>query len=162
MRFKYFNSLSTLKDMFAIANIKGSQYKISEGDKMKVAKISDKEGEKVIFYDVLLISKNDNVTVGAPLIDGAAIETKVVSHGRGDKIRVVKHKKRKRYIRTQGHRQDYTEVEIVKIVESGAKKPVEKEPVEKAAPVKKKAPASSVKTPSAPNKQAIEFEPPQD
>lgn len=123
--------------MFAIVLIKGSQYKISQGDKVKIAKIDEKEGGKVVFYDVLLLAKDENsLKVGTPVIEGAAIEAKVLAHGKDKKIRVMKHHKRKRYIRTQGHRQQFTEIEISKIVESGAKR----EEPKKADPKAKKEP----------------------
>jgi len=122
--------------MFAITLIKGTQYKISEGDIIQIDKLSDDVGGKITFYDVLLVSKDgENVKVGTPFVEGAAIDVKVLDHGRDKKIRVVKYKKRKRYLRTQGHRQSYTEIEISKIHESGVKKVTEK--TEKVVSVKK-------------------------
>lgn len=134
--------------MFAIIDIKGSQYKIKEGDKLKIAKISEDEGSIVKFGNVLIWAKSANeVAVGAPYVE-AVVSCKVVSHGKGDKIRVVKMKKRKRYTRVQGHRQQYTELEIQKIEKgkisaADTKKAATKEKTIKKAPVKEE---SSKKT----------------
>jgi len=141
--------------MFAIAEIKGHQYKVSEGDKLLISRVADaKEGEKIKFDEVLLVSDKD-VTVGMPFISGAYIEVKVLEEVKGDKIRVFKMKPKKRYRKTQGHRQKYTEVEVVKIATKGgsakatpkaAAKPAakkeekaEKKPADKKAPAKKAA-----------------------
>ena len=101
--------------MFAIVDIAGFQEKVEEGMKLQIPLQADDSGKKIIFDKVLLIADGDNVKVGAPTVAGASVEVNVLSHGKGDKIRIQKFKRRKRYRRVKGHRQDYTEVEVVKI-----------------------------------------------
>lgn len=110
--------------MFAIVDIAGFQEKVTEGDLLKVPTLDTEEGKTVRFDKVLLFAKSeDDVQIGAPYVEGAVVEAKVLSHGRDDKIRVFKMKRRKRYRRTQGHRQGHTQIEIGKItVGSSAKK----------------------------------------
>ena len=101
--------------MFAIVDIAGFQEKVEKGMKLKVP-LHDAEVGKTITTDkVLLVADGDNVTIGAPMVSGASIELKVLSHGKGEKIRIQKFKRRKRYRRVKGHRQQYTEVEVMKI-----------------------------------------------
>ena len=112
--------------MFAIVDIAGFQEKVTEGEKLRVPLLHEEEGSTVSFDNVLLIAKSDDdVTIGSPQVAGASVEAKVVRFGRGDKIRVFKMKRRKRYRRVQGHRQDYTDIEIIKIKASGATKKAE-------------------------------------
>ena len=87
-------------------------------------RLKEEEGKKVSFDQVLLIGDGDNVTVGAPAIDGAAVEAKIVKHLKGDKVIVFKKKRRKGYRVKNGHRQYLTELVIEEIVAKGAKKPV--------------------------------------
>ena len=105
----------TLSRMFAVVDMKGFQEKVSEGQKIRIPRLSEEAGAKVVFDHVLLLSKDSAVTVGTPTVAGATVEAKVLAHTRGDKIRVVKQRRRKRYRRVKGHRQDYSEIEIVKI-----------------------------------------------
>ena len=100
---------------FAVVNIAGFQEKVVRGMKLKVPTLSFKEGEKFTLDQVLLVSDGKNVQVGKPHVSGASVEAKVLGAGRHEKIRVFKMKHRKRYRRTQGHRQGFTEIEIVKI-----------------------------------------------
>ena len=103
--------------MYAIANIKGLQYQVSEGDTVQVAtKKNVQAGESITLSDILLISDNGEVKIGTPYIEGAKIEAKVIGTTFGEKVRTVKHKRRKRYIRTKGHKQAYTSLEISKII----------------------------------------------
>ena len=125
--------------MIAVAKIGGHQAIVKTGDVLRVDKL-DAEVGKTVKFEVLLLSDEDgkNCTIGAPLVDGQSVEAKVVAHGRGDKIRVYKMKPRKRYRRTLGHRQDFTEIEITKVGGSAAKaKPAAK--AETAKPAEKKA-----------------------
>ncbi len=102
--------------MFAIVDIAGFQEKVQEGDLLQVPTLDAKEGATVTFDQVLLLAKGeDNVMVGQPTVSGVMVEAKVLGHGRDDKIRVVKMRRRKRYRRVHGHRQAYTEIEIMKI-----------------------------------------------
>ena len=98
--------------VFAVVDIAGFQEKVSQGTKLTVPRLAGKEGEKVTFDQVLLVSQDGGLKVGAPYIAGAVVEAKILSHGKGDKVRVYKMKHRKRYRRTQGHRQGNTEIEI--------------------------------------------------
>lgn len=101
--------------MFAIVDIAGFQEKVEKGMKLRVPLLSSEAGKSLKFEKVLLIVDGNNVNVGTPIVSGASVEAKVLSHGKGDKIRIQKFKRRKRYRRVKGHRQDYTEVEVVKI-----------------------------------------------
>jgi large subunit ribosomal protein L21 len=104
--------------MFAVFEAKGFQYLGSPGEKLKVPRLDSNVGEKVTFDKVLLV-KNGDTKIGQPYIKGASITAKIVDHGRYRKIIVFKFKKRKRYKRTKGHRQTYTEIEIKDIVLGG-------------------------------------------
>ncbi len=102
--------------MFALVDIAGFQEKVEEGMKLRVPLLPAAGGAKVTFDKVLLLAKSaDDVTVGKPYVSGAAVEVEVLSHGKGEKIRVYKMRRRKRYRRLKGHRQDYTEIEVTKI-----------------------------------------------
>lgn len=100
--------------MLAIIKTGGKQYLVKPGDKIKVEKLDKKEGENFAFTDVLLVEKNRKVEVGAPKVK-AEVEAKILSHGKADKVIVFKYKSKKRYSRKIGHRQPYTEIEIVGI-----------------------------------------------
>jgi len=102
--------------MFAIVDIAGFQEKVEQGAKLQVPLHADqKEGAKLVFDKILLVADGDTVSVGAPYVAGFTVEAKVLGHGRGDKIRIVKAHRRKRYRRVKGHRQDYTSIEITGI-----------------------------------------------
>ncbi len=101
--------------MFAVIEIAGFQEKISKGDKIQVPTLEGDAGKSIVIDKVLMIGDGDTVKIGAPHISGASVELKVLSHGQGDKIRVVKAHRRKRYRRVKGHRQGFTEVEVVGI-----------------------------------------------
>ncbi|MDP7477227.1 MAG: 50S ribosomal protein L21 [Candidatus Peribacteraceae bacterium] len=109
--------------MFAIVDIAGFQEKVEEGMKLHVPTLGTEEGKTVTFDSVFLIANSDtDVKVGTPTISGASVEAKVLSNGKDKKIRVYKMNRRKRYRRTQGHRQGFTEIEVTKIKASGAAK----------------------------------------
>ena len=101
--------------MYAIIESCGKQYKVAEGDVVFFEKLDVEEGKKVTFDQVVLVSDNGKIEVGAPYVKGVKVEGKVVAHGKGKKILVYKYKAKKNYRRTQGHRQPYTKVEISKI-----------------------------------------------
>jgi large subunit ribosomal protein L21 len=102
--------------MFAIVDIAGFQEKVSVGDKLHVPLLDAQEGGKVTFGNVFMVSKDGgDVVIGAPMVDGASVEVKVLSHGRDAKIRVFKMRRRKRYMRLRGHRQKFTEIEVTGI-----------------------------------------------
>ena len=105
--------------MYAIIESCGRQYKVAEGDVVFFEKIDVEEGKKVTFDKVILVSEEGKIEVGTPNVKGVKVEGKVVSHGKGKKIRVYKYKAKKNYRRTQGHRQPYTKVEITEIKTAG-------------------------------------------
>ncbi|MEY8020658.1 50S ribosomal protein L21 [Muriicola sp. SD30] len=108
--------------MYAIVEIAGQQFKVAKDQKVYVHRLKEEEGKKVSFHNVLLLEDGKNVTVGAPAIDGAAVEAKVVKHLKGDKVIVFKKKRRKGYQKKNGHRQFLTEIQIEGIIAKGAKK----------------------------------------
>lgn len=102
--------------MFVVAEIAGKQHKIQKGDVLKVEKLKDaKEGDKVVIDKVLLKSDGAKTDIGTPYVSGASVELNVKEHGKMAKIKVFKKKPKKRYERTQGHRQQYTEVEVLAV-----------------------------------------------
>ena len=101
--------------MIAVIETGGKQYKVSVGDKLKVEKLVAEAGQDVSIDRVLMVADGDNVSVGKPVVEGSAVTAKVLSHGKHDKIKVFKMKRRKGYRKTQGHRQQYTELEITAI-----------------------------------------------
>lgn len=101
--------------MYAVIETGGKQYKVSEGDTIFVEKLGVEEGEAVTFDKVLVVADGENVKVGAPLVEGAKVEAKVVKNGKAKKIYVFKMKRKKNYRRKKGHRQPFTKVEISKI-----------------------------------------------
>ena len=109
--------------MYAIIESCGKQYKVSEGDVVFFEKLDTEEGKKVTFKDVVLVSDDKKVEVGAPYVKGAKVEGKVVEHGKGKKKIVYKYKAKKNYRRTQGHRQPYTKVEVTSIKTAAEKAP---------------------------------------
>ncbi|TVZ15807.1 50S ribosomal protein L21 [Maribacter sp. MAR_2009_72] len=121
--------------MYAIVEMAGQQFKVAKDQKVYVHRLQTEEGKKVTFDNVLLLADGSNVTVGAPAIDGAAVEAKVVKHLRGDKVIVFHKKRRKGYKKKNGHRQSLTEIVIESIISKGAKKTETK----KAEPKAKKA-----------------------
>lgn len=108
--------LSTRFLMFAVVSIAGFQEMVKEGDTLEIP-LQDSEKDKTIeFKDVLMVMKDGgDVILGKPFVDGASVSVKVIEHGRDAKIRVLKFRKRKRYLRTKGHRQDFTKVEVTGI-----------------------------------------------
>lgn len=102
--------------MLAVIKTGGKQYIVSPGDKIKVEKLETEEGKEVTFSDVLLCDKDGKVEVGTPVVKGAKVTAKVVKHGKGVKLIIFKYKPKKRYKRKIGHRQQFTEVEILTIL----------------------------------------------
>ncbi|SEB55391.1 LSU ribosomal protein L21P [Maribacter dokdonensis] len=121
--------------MYAIVEMAGQQFKVAKDQKVYVHRLQVEEGKKVTFDNVLLLDDGSSVTIGAPAIDGAAVEAKVVKHLRGDKVIVFHKKRRKGYKKKNGHRQSLTEIVIESIISKGAKKAETK----KVAPKAKKA-----------------------
>ena len=101
--------------MYAIIATGGKQYKVAEGDIVRVEKLGASAGETVTFDKVLMISEDGNVKVGDPYLKGATVSAEVAGEGRGKKVVIFKYKPKKGYSKKQGHRQSYTEVKIEKI-----------------------------------------------
>jgi large subunit ribosomal protein L21 len=153
--------------MYAIVEIAGQQFKVAKDQKVYVHRLQEDEGKKVSFHNVLLLEDGNNITIGAPAIDGAAVEATVVKHLKGDKVIVFKKKRRKGFQKKNGHRQYLTELVIESIVAKGAKKtaakaepkketPVKAAPVKKAAP-KAKAPKAKAEKAKAAPKEALDL-----
>jgi len=98
--------------MYAVLSTGGKQYKVEEGDILRIEKITGEVGTSVSFDKVLMFSDGENVRVGAPVIDGISVSGHIVEQDKAKKILVFKYKRRKRYRRKQGHRQPYTAVKI--------------------------------------------------
>lgn len=101
--------------MYAVIKTGGKQYKVTVGEKLKVEQIPAELDSQIELNEVLMIADGDKVTVGAPTVAGAKVVAKVVAHGRGEKIRIFKMRRRKHYQKRQGHRQNFTQIEIVSI-----------------------------------------------
>jgi len=141
--------------MYAIVEIAGQQFKVAKDQKVYVHRLQDKEGSKVSFDNVLLVSDGEKVTLGAPAIEGAKVTAKVLEHLKGDKVIVFKKKRRKGYKKKNGHRQFLTEIQIDGIAVGGAKKkaaPKKEAADEEAAAPKKAAPKKAAAKKTAPKK----------
>lgn len=101
--------------MLAIIKTGGKQYKIKEGDKLKIEKIEGQEGDTVVFSEVLFVGDEKDVKVGMPILEGVKVEGKILSQEKDKKVWGIKHKPKKRYKVKFGHRQQITVVEINKI-----------------------------------------------
>ncbi len=141
--------------MYAIVEIAGQQFKVSKDLKVYVHRLANEEGSKVSFDKVLLLDDNGNITLGAPAIEGASVEAKVLQHLKGDKVIVFKKKRRKGYKKRNGHRQSFTQILIEGISATSAKKAVKAEKVtaepkvEKAEKVEKAVKVAAPKAPKA-------------
>jgi large subunit ribosomal protein L21 len=102
--------------MYAIVEIGGKQFKIKENDKIYVPLLDKEVGSDITFDKVLLLSNEDNISVGSPFISEASIEAKVLNHIKDDKVMVFKKKRRKSYRVFKGHRQQYTQIQVSKIL----------------------------------------------
>ncbi len=112
--------------MFAIINIAGKQFRVEEGDQIKVPHLSIDAGKSLAFDKVLLVNDGKKVQLGSPLLSNASISATVVEHGRGRKIRIFKKKRRKGYRRNNGHRQNYSLIKIDSISTTSKKKSTKK------------------------------------
>jgi large subunit ribosomal protein L21 len=106
-------------NVYAVFRTGGKQYRAQQGERVRIEKLDAAVGDAVQFDQVLMVGEGADVKVGKPLVDGGKGEAKVTAQGKGDKIRIIKFRRRKHYKREQGHRQLFTEVEITSI--SGAK-----------------------------------------
>ncbi|HEX7889719.1 MAG TPA: 50S ribosomal protein L21 [Ramlibacter sp.] len=98
--------------MYAVIKTGGKQYRVASGDKIKVEQIAADIGQEITIDQVLALGNGSDLKIGAPLVSGATVKVKVVSHGKHDKVRIFKMRRRKHYQKHQGHRQAYTEIEI--------------------------------------------------
>jgi large subunit ribosomal protein L21 len=103
-------------DMYAIIKTGGKQYRVAEGQTLKVEKLAIEPGNSVDFNDVLMVANGDeNIQIGSPYLSNAKVKAEVVDHGRGEKIKILKFKRRKHHMKRMGHRQDFTQVKIISI-----------------------------------------------
>jgi large subunit ribosomal protein L21 len=102
--------------MYAVIKTGGKQYRVAPGESLQVETLVADVGAAVSFDQVLMVADGETLRVGAPLLDGASVKAEVTAHGRGEKIRIIKHRRRKHYHKEQGHRQNFTAVKITEIV----------------------------------------------
>ena len=101
--------------MYAIIQTGGKQYRVAEGEIVRIEKLDQETGSDVQFDHVLLVSRDEKVTVGKPIVAGAKVAGEIVDQTRGKKVEIIKYKRRKHQMKRQGHRQYYTDVRITKI-----------------------------------------------
>jgi large subunit ribosomal protein L21 len=135
--------------MYAIVEIAGQQFKVSKDQKVYVHRLASEEGSKVSFDKVLLLDDSGSVTLGAPAVEGASVEAKVLQHLKGDKVIVFKKKRRKGYKKKNGHRQSFTQILIEGILASGSTKKAAAPKKEVAPKAKKLVEAVEEKAPKA-------------
>ena len=98
--------------MYAVIKTGGKQYRVAPGQKLKVEQIPADIGQEISLDQVLSVGEGESLKVGSPLVEGATVTAKVLAHGRHDKIKIFKMRRRKHYRKSQGHRQNFTEIEI--------------------------------------------------
>ena len=101
--------------MYAVIKAGGKQYRVASGEKLKIESVVAEVGSEIVLDQVLMVADGDKVTLGTPTLSGASVKAKVISHGRADKVHIFKMRRRKHYRKSQGHRQNYTEIEILGI-----------------------------------------------
>ncbi|THB67831.1 MAG: 50S ribosomal protein L21 [Gammaproteobacteria bacterium] len=101
--------------MYAVIKTGGKQYRVAEGDTLKVEKLNVEEGGTVDFDQVLMVADGDNLQIGAPLVEGGKVTATVEEHGRGKKVEILKFKRRKHHMKRMGHRQSYTKIKVTGI-----------------------------------------------
>ncbi|CAE6705597.1 50S ribosomal protein L21 [Candidatus Nitrotoga fabula] len=101
--------------MYAVIKTGGKQYRVVEGQTLKVETVAGEIGHAIVLDKVLMVGNGDTVSVGQPLLAGATVNATIVSNGRGEKIRIFKMRRRKHYQKHQGHRQNFTEIRIDRI-----------------------------------------------
>jgi large subunit ribosomal protein L21 len=102
-------------EMYAVIKTGGKQYRVSEGDTLRVETLNANEGDSFDFDQVLMVGEGADVKVGAPLLEGGRVTATVKAHGRAKKVEIIKFRRRKHHMKRMGHRQNYTEVEITGI-----------------------------------------------
>ncbi|WP_086933114.1 50S ribosomal protein L21 [Agarilytica rhodophyticola] len=101
--------------MYAVIASGGKQHRVEEGEVLRLEKIEVATGENIDFDQVLMVADGEDVKIGTPVVEGAKVTAEVVSHGRADKVKIIKFRRRKHSMKRQGHRQWYTEVKITAI-----------------------------------------------
>ena len=101
--------------MYAVIKTGGKQYRVASGEKLKIDQLPADVGAEIVLDQVLLVADGDNLKMGRPLVTGATVQAKVLTQGRHDKVRIFKLRRRKHYQKHQGHRQNFTEIEITGI-----------------------------------------------
>ncbi len=101
--------------MYAVIQTGGKQYRVAQGDILRVEKLAAEEGSTVELDKVLMIAEGEEFRIGKPFLDGGMVTATVKSHGRGKKVKIIKFRRRKQYMKRQGHRQSYTELEVTGI-----------------------------------------------
>ena len=101
--------------MYAVIKIGGKQYRVVAGEKLKIDQLQAEIGAAIVLDKVLLVADGENLKMGRPLVTGASVQAKVLAQGRHDKVRIFKMRRRKHYQKHQGHRQNFTEIEITGI-----------------------------------------------
>ena len=102
--------------MYAVIRTGGKQYKVVAGEKIKIERIAAEVGQEILIDQVLAVGSGAGLKVGTPVVAGATVKATVLSHGRHDKVRIFKMRRRKHYQKRQGHRQNFTELEISSVV----------------------------------------------
>jgi large subunit ribosomal protein L21 len=98
--------------MYAVIKTGGKQYRVSAGEKLKVESLPAEVGSEITLDQVLMVGEGDSVRMGTPVLAGASVKATVIAHGRGEKVHIFKMRRRKHYRKSQGHRQNYTEIQI--------------------------------------------------
>ena len=145
--------MSQQDQSYAVIASGGKQHRVQEGEVLRVEKIEATPGDVLDIHDVLMIGGSGSTIIGTPKVDGAKVTAEVVGHGRGEKVKIIKFRRRKHSMKRQGHRQWFTDLKITGIVASGAKAPAkpkaEKAPAKPKAEAKPKAPAKPKAAPKA-------------
>ncbi len=98
--------------MYAVIKAGGKQYRVTAGDKLRIEQVPAEVGAELVLDQVLMVVDGENVALGQPVVSGAAVKATVVAHGRGEKVKIFKMRRRKHYRKSQGHRQNFTELRI--------------------------------------------------
>lgn len=101
--------------MYAVIKTGGKQYRVAEGETLRVERLDAEQGASIDLEQVLMIVDGDDIKIGAPFVEGGKVSATVKAHGKADKVRIIKFRRRKHHLKRQGHRQPYTELQITKI-----------------------------------------------
>ena len=101
--------------MYAVIETGGKQYRVSSGEKLKVEQLAADIGSQITIDKVLMVADGDKISIGKPLVNGAKVQATVINHGRGEKVKIFKLRRRKHYKKQQGHRQNFTEIQVDQI-----------------------------------------------